>query len=246
MAYIDDDGLIWPEPDKGDVLSMAHCMRDDYGPLSLPSPVLIVHHATARWMPDGQTKFPLGMWEIGARVKKRPYYGSVYIFRNGQAVQVNRYGRSSKATAGSVMVDGKKREINRVAFQIEWDSWATCDSKGNRGGVPSVNPKRKDAVRNPDTKVYPGVYWQNVTDTQAKAVAEVCAAVVAKSKMNPVDALHGHLELGRGTHWDPGPEIIRAMESIVAPRLGLAVPFVAPARDIRGPTPVTISSIRVA
>lgn len=246
MAYIDDDGLIWAEPQKGDVLRIAHVLRPDYGPLKLPAPVLISNHTTARWMPDGQTHFPLGMPEIGARVKKRPNYATVYVFRDGEGVQCVKYGRSCIATEGSVIVSGKRYETNRVAFQVEWDNWGSCDRKGFRGeGSPTVNPKRGDAVRN-DPREYPGEFWQNVTETQARAVAEIYAAVIAKSGMRPEDAFHGHYELARKRHTDPGPQVIQWMETVVAPYLGLPLSFQAPARNIRGSLPIVISREEVA
>jgi hypothetical protein len=246
MAYIDNDGLIWAEPQKGDVLRIAHVLRPDYGPLRLPAPALISNHTTARWMPDGQTTFPLGMVEIGARVKKRPNYAGIYVFRDGEAVQTVKYGRSCIATEGAVIINGKRYETNRVAFQIEWDNWGACDRKGFRGEeAPTVNPKRKDAVPN-NPNEYPGNYWQNVTETQARAVAEICAAVVEKSGMRPEDAFHGHYELARKQHIDPGPQVINFLEMVVAPFLGLPLTFRAPARNITGPLPVVISRAEVA
>lgn len=251
MAYVDDAGRIVPEPSKGDVLRMFYVFRPrDYGALLVPEPVLISNHATARWMKDGALHFPWGMDELGARVLKRSSYTHVYIMRDGEGVQVVRYGRACVGTEGHVIVDGKRMETNRVAFQIEWDNWGSCDANGGRGSgmvkgklvaAEKVNPKRFDAKPN-DRRTYPGHYWQDVPVTQAQAVAEVVAAVVKRSGMNPIDALHGHYELVRGTHTDPGPQICLALETVVAPRLGLPITIVAPARDVKTPPPIVIST----
>ncbi len=246
MAFVDDDGLLWPEPQKGDVLRVAHVLRKDYGALVTPGPLLIVHHTTGRWMPDGQLTFPLGMVEIGKRVAKRPAYASLYVGRDGQAVQVVRYGRSCVGASGKAVHRGKAYEINRVSFQVEWDNWGWCDRKGGRGaGAPTVNPKRRDAVAN-DPKQHPGNYWQDVPVAQAQAVAEVCLAVVSKSQMRPIDALHGHYEVSRASHVDPGPVVIRALETVVAKRLGLPEPTIAPARNIAVELPIVLSALEVA
>jgi hypothetical protein len=248
VAFIDDDGWLKAEPDKGDVLRIARVPRPkDYGPLLVPHPVLISHHVTARWMKNGSNTFGPGMDEMGARACKADYYAHVYVARDGKAAQIVRYGRSALATERSVIVDGKKRETNRVAFQIEWDNWGVCFLNGWRGkDVEPVNPKRSDAIRNRGVKPYPGPLWQNVTDVQARAVAEICAAVVARSKMNPLDALHGHYELVRDGHIDPGPVICGALETVVAGALGLKLPMICPAREVYKPTPVVISTMGVA
>jgi hypothetical protein len=242
MAYVDADGLIVPEPAKGDVLRMFYALRKGYGALAAPDPVLIVHHTTARWMREGEQAFAPGMPEMGKRVAKRPSYASIYVARDGQAVQVVRYGLACIGNEGHVVVDGKRIETNKVAWQIEWDNIGWCDAKGGRGtGAPTVSPKRADMIRN-DEKVYPGAYWQNVPGAQAQAIAEICAAVVAKARMQPINALHGHYELGRKGHIDPGPQVIAALEGVVGVRLGLAAAGVAPARRITGPVPVVIST----
>lgn len=242
MAYVDADGLVVPEPDQGDVLRIVYVLRaKDYGALTVPAPLLIVHHHTARWYPDGQAGVgAVGMLEMGARVRLRGTkghgkgYTQVYVGRDGFAVQCVRYGRACIGTEGNVLVGGKKRETNRLAFQIEWDSWGVADLKGGRGeGAAKINPKRADAHRVPN--LIRGGTWlaPPVTERQAKAVAEICAAVVARSKMRCLDALHGHRELARGSHPDPNNFICDALEQVVAPALGLGK-VTAPARLMTG------------
>jgi hypothetical protein len=247
MAYVNDEGLIVAEPTKGDTLRIFYALRPkDYGALSVPEPVLISNHTTARWMKDGALRFEPGMPEMGARIRKRPAYTHIYVFRNAEAVQIVRYGRACIGTEGHVIIDGKRTETNRTAFQIEWDNWGACDKKGGRGaGSPTVNPKRSDARPN-DPKVYPGNFWQDVPVVQAIAVAEVIEAVVKRSGMHPIDALHGHYELARDGHVDPGPQVCRALEMVVAPRLGLPMPTMAPARDVKTPVPIVFSTLRVS
>ena len=246
MAYVDADGLVVPEPDKGDVLRIVYVLRDkDYGALTSPAPLLIVHHHTARWMKaDENGVGAVGMLEMGARVRLRNEYTHLYVGRDGFAVQCVRYGRSCIGTERSVQVGTKKRETNRIAFQIEWDSWGVADLTGFRGKdkktgkeAPRINPKRVDAVRMPN--LIRGGSWlaQPVTKAQSRAVAEICAAVVRKSKMRPLDALHGHRELARGTHPDPNNFICDALEQVVAPVLGLGR-VTAPARNMSGPLTV--------
>jgi len=236
MAYVDADGLIVPEPDQGDVLRIVYVLRaKDYGVLSVPAPLLIVHHHTARWYPDGEAGVgAVGMLEMGARVRKKSAYTQVYVGRDGFAVQCVRYGRACIGTEGNVLVGGKKRETNRLAFQIEWDSWGVADLKGGRGrGAAKVNPQRADVVQVPN--LIRGGTWlaTPVTDRQARAVAEICAAVVKRSQMRPLDALHGHRELARGSHPDPNNCICDALEQVVAPALGLGK-VTAPARLMTG------------
>jgi hypothetical protein len=236
MAYVDADGLVVPEPDKGDVLRIVYVLRaKDYGPLSVPAPLLISHHHTARWMPDGELGVgAVGMLEMGARIRKRNEYTQLYVGRDGVAVQCVRYGRACVGTEGSVQVGEKRRETNRIAFQIEWDSWGVASLKGGRGrGAPIINPKRQDAVRVSDPLTGGKVLAQPVPARQARAIAEICAAVVRKSGMRPIDALHGHRELGRGSHPDPNTFIIEALEKVVAPALGLGR-VTAPARNVSG------------
>lgn len=236
MAYVDADGLIVPEPDKGDVLRVVYVLRSDYGALSSPDPLIVVHHHTARWMPDGEEGVgAVGMLQMGARVKKKRAYTQMYVGRDGWAVQCVRYGRACIGTERSILVGGKKRETNKIAFQIEWDSWGVADLKGGRGaGAAKVNPSRRDAVKVPN--IISGGSWlaQPVTDAQARAVAEITAAVVRRAKMRPLDALHGHRELARGSHPDPNNFILDALEQVVAPKLGLGR-VVAPARNMKGP-----------
>ena len=236
MAYVDADGLIVPEPDKGDVLRIVYVLRDkDYGPLTSPAPLLISHHHTARWMTDGEPGVgAVGMLEMGARVRKKAAYTQMYVGRDGYAVQCVRYGRSCIGTEGNVLVGGKKRETNRISFQIEWDSWGVADLNGGRGkGAAKINPKRNDVRRIPDPLTGGTVLAQQVTSRQSRAVAEICAAVVRKSKMRPIDALHGHRELARGSHPDPNTYICEALERVVAPVLGLGR-VTAPARNVNG------------
>ena len=246
MAYVDADGLVVPEPDKGDVLRIVYVLRDkDYGALTSPAPLLIVHHHTARWMKaDENGVGAVGMLEMGARVRKKSAYTQMYVGRDGYAVQCVRYGRACIGTEGNVLVGGKKRETNRIAFQIEWDSWGVADLNGGRGvdkngkPAPKINPKRSDAVRVPNLIRGKGMWLAPpVTKAQARAVTEICAAVVRKSKMRPLDALHGHRELARGTHPDPNNFICDALEQVVAPVLGLGR-VTAPARNMSGPLTV--------
>jgi hypothetical protein len=237
MAYVDADGLIVPEPDKGDVLRIVYVLRaKDYGPLTSPAPLLISHHHTARWMVDGERGVgAVGMLEMGARVRKKSAYTQVYVGRDGFAVQCVRYGRSCIGTEGNVLVGGKKRETNRISFQIEWDSWGVADLNGGRGrGAAKINTKRGDSVKVPN--LIQGGFWfaQPVTKAQSQAVAEICAAVVKRSRMRPLDALHGHRELARGGHPDPNNFICDALEQVVAPALGLGR-VTAPARNMNGP-----------
>ena len=237
MAYVDADGLIVPEPDKGDVLRIVYVLRvKDYGQLTVPAPLLISHHHTARWMRDGEMGVgAVGMLEMGARVRKRDKYTQVYVGRDGVAVQCVRYGRACIGTEGSVRVRDKRWETNRIAFQIEWDSWGVASLSGGRGkGAPKINPKRGDAHRVPDPITGGTVLAQPVTEAQSRAVAEICRAVVEHAQMPPLDALHGHRELARGGHPDPNTFICEALEEVVAPALGLGK-VRAPARNVTGP-----------
>jgi hypothetical protein len=224
MAYVDADGLIVPEPDKGDVLRIVYVLRaKDYGRLTVPAPLLISHHHTARWMRDGEQGVgAVGMLEMGARVRKKSAYTQLYVGRDGVAVQCVRYGRACIGTEGSVQVGDRRRETNKIAFQIEWDSWGIAELDGSRGGgAAKINPKRKDAHRVANPITGKPALAPPITDVQARAVAEICAAVVNKSGMHAVDALHGHRELARGGHPDPNPFILDALERVVAPALGL-------------------------
>ena len=252
MAFFDADGWLQAEPSKGDTFAVRLAPRPkDYGALSVAAPVLIVHHTTARWMPDDELTPPYGMKEYGARVLKKPEYANAYVLRDGNAIQVARFGRGCIGCGGHVIVGGKSVQINLAAFQIEWDNWGWADPKGGRGGSAKVAPSRHDAVYNTPDNPYkspPAVQWQNIPVAQARTVAAICAAAVVASKgaMRALDALHGHLEIGRGSHADPGPQVCLALEKVVAPWLGLPADTIAPARLITRPIPVVISALEVS
>ena len=84
--------------------------------------------------------------------------------------------------------------------------------------------------------------WQTVTPLQVRAVSEILLAALRRwPQMNPLDLLHGHYELARGSHVDPGPCVIEALHEIGVKYLGLPKGFSVPA-GVLTKTPIIVSA----
>jgi hypothetical protein len=246
MAYIDAQGRMMP--DHSDALRVFHYLRaKDYGKYDLTpdAPSIGIHHATDSALAFGADD--ADMAAIGKRVvANRPWVAQFYAGRDANAAQLIRATRAAIATEGSCIYQGKKRQNNNLGLQIEWHSLAYVDLKGQKYGVDEKTKKtyvryRTDPKR-PDLRRVGDLLWQTPSKLQIQGVGEILLAAHRRwPRVNPVDWLHGHYELARGGHTDPGLPIIEALHDIGVKYLGLTPGFVVPA-SLTPKLPVIIST----
>jgi len=246
MATIDAQGRLMPG--RGDVLRVFHYLRaKDYGKYDITpdAPSIGIHHATDSALAFGADD--ADMAALGKRVvKTRPFYSQLYTGRDGNTAQLIRLTRAAPATEGNVIFQGQKRQSNNLGLQIEWHSLAYVDLKGRKYGRDEktkkvyvryqTDPQRTDLSRHGDK------LWQVPSALQTQGVGELLLAAYRRwPNVNPVDWLHGHYELARGGHVDPGPPIIEALHEIGVKYLGLSNGFVVPA-SLTPKLPIIIST----
>ena len=163
MAFINDAGLIAPE--ENDTLKMSYYLKaKDYGrydrfaPLAddakVTWPQIVVHHITDSIIdPDDYDLDMLARGRIYAGMK---YHTQLYVGLNGQACQIIPANRAAMGVSGAALFRGKQREVNNLAFHIEWVSmslnlkgerWVRDEKTKRLKLVYKTDPKRPDLVR---------------------------------------------------------------------------------------------------
>jgi len=255
MCYVDDDGKIVPEP--GDALKMVYYFKaGDYGRYDRLPPVpdaakvtwpqMIVNHITDSLIDEDD--YSIDMLKRGQIYASMKYHAQIYLGLDGVGVQINPVCRAAPAVAGAVLFRDEDHEVNNLAFHIEIIS-VTTDLKGRKykidpkTGKPVVmwqtNPNRSDLSQRD------GRLWLRVPDVQREALGDILYAVHHKCFLNPVNLFHGHYALSRGSHIDPGPEVIDALQQISVARFDLPTDFVPPAGDLKPlPYPIADNPLR--
>jgi hypothetical protein len=259
MATIDAHGRLLPA--KNNVLKVYHYFHaKDYGKYDLTpeAPSIGIHHVTDSALDYGEDDYDIAVVakKVIAMIRGgRPYCAQLYTGRDGQTAQIIKLTRATMGTEGNVIFLGKKHQANNLALQIEWHSLGAVRLNGKKYGVKK-DGKPKD-VKGPDGTVYVrystnpqradlrregNLLWQTVTPAQTLSVAEILLAALRRwPQMNPLDLLHGHYEIGRGGHVDPGPCVIEALHEIGVKYLGLPKGFTVPAGVIMK-TPIVVSA----
>ena len=259
MATIDNYGRLLPS--HGDVLGVYHYFHaKDYGKYDLTpeAPSIGIHHVTDSALDYGEDDSDaavLGKKVIAMIRGGRPYCAQLYAGRNARVAQIIRLTRATMGTEGNVIFRGKKHQANNLGLQIEWHSLGAVRLNGRKYGVKRNG--KPASVKGPDGTVYTryqtdptradlrregNLLWQTVTPLQVRAVAEILLAALRRwPQMNPLDLLHGHYEIARGSHVDPGPAVIEALHDIGVKYLGLPQGFSVPA-GVLTKTPIIISA----
>lgn len=201
MAYVDQSGLMWPEP--GDRLTVEHRLRPhDYGALIGGHPEILVWHLTGNRIPeDCADSVCDGTEGMGKRVadEKARYYAHAYLGRDGKLVQVVPFTRAAIHVAGHF--DG--HQTNRIANGIEVTNfgYAHADDGDFPGGKP-IDPDREDA------RPHGRLTWQMLTIEQNSAILEIAEGWMLWAQRPVVDCLRGHHDMDPdSSHIDPGPEL---------------------------------------
>lgn len=244
MATINDAGLIVPA--TGDTLQMSYYLKaKDYGrydrfpPLAddakVTWPQLVAHHITDSLI--DQDDYDIDMVARGKIYAAMKYHSQSYFGLNGQASQIIPVNRAATGAGGSALFRGKKHEVNNLAFHVEWvsmvlnskgEKWRKNEKTGKLERIYHTDPRRSDLVADSN-----GLLWLKVPDAQRQAVGDALIALQAKLKLNPVNLFHGHYSLARGTHIDPGPQVIDALRLIAIERFGLPEDIIIPAGDFQ-------------
>jgi hypothetical protein len=250
MAHVTDAGLLTPDP--GDTLQMSYYLKaKDYGrydrfpPLKDSAPLTwpqgVAHHIT-----DSLIDLDDYDLDMLARVKAyaaMPYHTQFYLGLNGQAGQIIPVSRAAMGIGGSVIFRGAKHEANNLFFHAEWvsmllnhkgEKWRKDPKTGKTKLIYRTDPNR------PDLAKHPNGLWLKVPDLQRKAMGDALVALRDRLQVNPLNLFHGHYQLGRGTHVDPGPEVIAALYRIGVERFDLPETFKPFAGDTATPVPYPI------
>ena len=249
MATIDTYGRLLPS--HGGSIGVYHYFHArDYGKYDLTpeAPSIGIHHVTDSALDYGEDGSDIAV--VAKRVIAmirggRPYCAQLYAGRNARIGQIIRLTRATMGTEGNVVFQGKKHQANNLALQVEWHSLGAVRLNGKKYGKKDdgtvyvryqTDPMRADLRREGN------LLWQTVTPQQVIAVAEILLAALRRwPNLNPIDLLHGHYEIGRGGHVDPGPCVIEALHDIGVKYLGLPKGFAVPAEVIMK-TPIIISA----
>lgn len=258
MAHVTDAGLVMP--DAGDTVQMGYYLKArDYGrydrfpPLADVAPVtwpqIVVHHITDSIIDADE--YDIDMVARGKVYAAMKWHTQSYFGLNGQGVQIIPVNRAATGVSGSAIFRGKKREVNNLAFHIEWvsmllnpkgEKWVENEKTKKLELRYRTDPKRTDLVAHfpPAVPSYlKGWLWLKVPDEQREAIGDVLVALQAKLNLDPANLFHGHFALGRGSHVDPGPEVIAALARIGRERFKLPEDFV-PLAAATDPVPLTL------
>lgn len=212
MAYIDEDGLVQPEP--GDVLKVTHLLREhDYGELLGGRPQLLVWHLTGNYLPLGantaERDGTAGMAQRIAAGTAR-YYAHGYLGRDGVLHQVVPFTRAA------IHVSGKwqGQEINRLSTGIEVTNLGYVRPSGQMPGGHHVDLTRDDL------RTHGKLAWQALTAYQLSAILELAVAWRRWTHAAVEDCLRGHADVNPGDgHADPGPELRAFLDGPVRAKL---------------------------
>jgi hypothetical protein len=200
VAYIDEDGWLWPEP--GDVLTVEHKPRPhDYGVI-VGVAEWLVWHLSGNRIPEGCESSSCdgtdGMTKRIAEETAR-YYANGMLGRDGKFVQSVPFTHAAIHVAGSF----KGKVINRVSNGIEVNNfgYAHADDGDFPGGRP-IDPDREDA------RPHGNLTWEMLTFKQNTAIIEIADAWKRKTGRPVEDCLRGHHDIAPdSSHIDPGPEL---------------------------------------
>ena len=200
MAYIDAEGLFWPEP--GDILKVEHRLRkSSYAEIEGGKPSILVFHLTGNHIPLGcDTSASDGTKGMAGRVSAgtAKYYAHGYLGRDGWLWQTVPLTRAAIHVAGR----WEGRETNRIATGIEVTNLGYVNAATGQGPGFKVTPSRADL------REHGSQAWHILSEPQNSAIIELAAAWRAWSGARVVDCLRGHQDVDPGsTHMDPGPEL---------------------------------------